>query len=121
MLDKKTDSLLRAVAKFAPEGYVVLSLDEIYQALPEKIQGDDKFVSDSINYLKDNDYIDVKYRDKNEICLAVTLKTQAYLGGEKELPQKAKIANGQLGFLLGAVFLASFLGSLAAHLIAALF
>lgn len=121
MLDKKTDALLRTLANFAPNGYVVLSMDEIFASLPQNAAKDDKFVSDALSYLKDNDYIDVKYRDKDEICLSVTLKTQAYLGGEKELPKKAKIVGGQLGFLLGAVFLASFLGSLVAHLIAKLF
>ncbi len=117
MLDKKTDALLRRLNQLAPCGYTVLSTEEIVEGASELANLSDKTLSSALTYLKQNDYVDVKYRDKDEICLCMTLKAESYLEGEKELPAKTKLAGTQLGLLLTLVFGAAFVGAFLAGLL----
>lgn len=121
MLDKKTDAVLKLIAEKADGNYKVLEKNQILRELPSKLGVDESNLPSIIGFLKDNEYVDVKYQDKDEICICATVKTESYMEGEKDLPQKAKITNGQLGFLLTAMFLASFFGALIATLIGNLF
>lgn len=121
MLDKKTDAVLQLVASKANTGYKVLNKQQLIDELPAKLDVDAQNFAAIISFLKENEYVDVKYQDKDEICICTTVKTESYIDGEKEMPQKTKITNGQLGFLLTAMFLASFFGALIATLIGKLF
>lgn len=121
MLDKKTDAVLQLIASKTDGTYKVLEKSQLLAELPAKLGVDENSFSSIVAFLKENEYVDIKYQDKDEICISTTVKTESYVVGEKDIQQKAKITNGQLGFLLTAMFLASFLGAFIATLIGKLF
>lgn len=117
MLDKKTDAVLELISEKAGNSYKILNKRDLLNELPSKLEVDESAFAAIIAFLKDNEYVDVKYQDKDEICIAATVKAESYAEGEKNIQQKAKITNGQLGFLVTIMFLASFLGAFIATLI----
>lgn len=121
MLDKKTDAVLELLTQKVGNSYKVLSKTQILEDLPQKLGIDMQGLLNIINFLKENEYVDVKYQDKDEVCLTTTVKAESYVEGEKEITQKAKITNGQVGLLILGVFLAAFFGAFAATLIGKLF
>jgi len=121
MLDKKSDAVLTLIASKTDNSYKVLNKNQLLAELPSKLGIDGAAFSAIVAFLKENEYVDVKYQDKDEICICSTVKTESYMVGEKDMQQKAKISNGQLGFLLTAMFLASFFGALIATLLGKLF
>ena len=121
MLDKKTDAVLQLLTEKCGNTYKVLDKNKIVAELPRRLNIDVQGLLAIITFLKENEYVDVKYQDKDEICLACTVKAESYSEGEKNLTQKAKITNGQFGLLFLGVFLAAFFGSLIAMLIGKLF
>ena len=121
MLDKKTDAVLQLLTQKCENTYKVLDKNQIVAELPKRLNIDVQALLAIITFLKENEYVDVKYQDKDEICLSCTVKAESYMEGEKDLTQKAKITNGQVGVLWLGVFLAAFIGSLLAALIGKLF
>ena len=121
MLDKKTDAVLELLTNKCGNSYKVLEKKQIIAELPSKLKIDAQSLAAIIAFLKENEYVDVKYQDKDEICLSCTVKAESYTEGEKNMEQKAKITNGQVGVLWVGVFVMAFLGSLIATLIAKLF
>ena len=121
MLDKKTDAVLELLNQKAGNSYKVLNKAQLLEDLPKKLDIDMQGLLGIITFLKENEYVDVKYQDKEEICICTTVKAESYVEGEKDITQKAKITNGQAGILMLGVFLAAFLGGLVAALIGKLF
>ena len=121
MLDKKTDAVLELLAKKVGNSYKVLNKDQLLAELPKKLDIDMQGLLGIITFLKENEYVDVKYQDKEEICISTTVKAESYVDGEKNITQKAKITNGQVGLLILGVFLAAFFGAFAATFIGKLF
>lgn len=121
MLDKKSNAVLQLLRDKTENAYKVLDKNQILADLPKKYKVDMQSLLAIINFLTENEYVSVKYQDKDEICIATTVKAESYLEGEKDLQQKAKISNGQATWLLVGVFLAAFLGALVASLIGKLF
>lgn len=121
MLDRKMTAVLTMLSEQVGYSYKVVKKQQLLEALPKKYQMDgDTFVS-IVAFLKENEYVVVKYQDKDEICLTLTVKAETFLDGEKEMAVKSKITGGQVWFLFAGVFLAAFLGGLLAALIGKLF
>ena len=121
MLDKKTDAVLELLAAKASSGYKILNKDQLLNELPKKLGIDMQAFLNIITFLKENDYVDVKYQDKEEICLSTTVKAESYVEGDKNVTPKTKIVGAQAGLLMLGVFLAAFFGALIATLIGKLF
>ena len=121
MLDKKTDAVLQLLVEKCGTTYKVLNKNQLVSDLPQKLGVDVQSLLAIVTFLKENEYVDVKYQDKDEICICTTVKAESYNEGEKNIEQKAKITNGQVGLLFFGVFLAALLGSLVAMLIGKLF
>lgn len=121
MLDRKSTAVLELLKEKTENAYKVLNKEQLIDELPAKIKMDVQTLLNIITFLAENDYVSIKYQDKDEICIATTVKADSYLEGEKDMQQKAKISNGQATFLLVGVFLAAFLGALIAGLIGKLF
>ena len=121
MLDKKSDAVLELLTQKAGNSYKVLNKQQLLDELPQKLKIDLQALLGIITFLKENEYVDVKYQDKEEICICTTIKAESYAEGEKNITQKAKITNGQVSLLLLGVFFAAFLGTLLATLIGKLF
>ena len=121
MLDKKMIAVLEMLAGEVGYSYKVVKKQQLMDALPKKQQMDADTLMSIISFLKENDYLVVKYQDKDDICLTLTVKAETQLTGESEVEMKSKITNGQVSFLFVGMFIAAFLGSLIAVLIGKLF
>lgn len=117
MLDKKSTALLELLYNKTENSYKVLNKGQLIDELPKKLKVDEQGFSAIVAFLKENEYVDVKYQDKDEICVSTTIKAESYLEGEKDLQQKAKITNTQATLLFVGVFIAAFLGALLAVVI----
>ncbi len=117
MLDKKTDTVLRLLMDKAKENYKVLNKKQLLAELPPKLHLDEQGMLATINFLKENEYVDVKYQDKDEICLATTVKASSYGENAGNVIQRANISAKQAVLLTVCVFLAAFCGALLAILI----
>ena len=121
MLDKKTDAVLELLFDKTQNSYKVLNKAQIIAELPQKLKIDAAAFSAILTFLTENEYIGVKYQDKDEICVSTTVKAESYLDGERDMQQKAKITNTQVSLLFVGVFIAAFVGALVASLIGKLF
>lgn len=121
MLDKKTSAVLKLLRDKTENTYKVLDKSQLLAELPDKLRVDVQSLLAIITFLSENEYVSVKYQDKDEICVATTIKADSYLDGEKDLHQKAKLTNSQTTLLFVGVFIAAFLGALIAGLIGKLF
>lgn len=113
MLDKRSAAILNILRQKVPSGYAVLSKSEIASSLPQKMRADEKVLAKTLLFLKENKYVEIKYQDKNEVCLALTAKADAYFF-DKPQAERTSLAATQLWILLGGVFLAAFFGALIA-------
>ena len=121
MLDKKTDAVLELLFTKTQNSYKVLNKAQILSELPQKLKIDAASFSAILTFLTENEYVGVKYQDKDEICVSTTVKAESYLDGERDIQQKAKITNSQAWILFAGAFIAAFLGALIASLIGRLF
>lgn len=121
MLYKSTAALLKLLRDKTENNYKVLNKNQLLNELPAKYKVDMDGLLAIITFLTDNEYVSVKYQDKEEICIATTIKADSYLDGEKNMQQKAKLTNSQTTLLFVGVFVAAFLGALIAGLIGKLF
>ncbi len=110
MLDKKTNAVLQVLGNFAGNGYSVLDKTQMLKAVPKKFKMDMETFCAIVMFLKENDYIDVKYQDKDSICLSMTIKAQNHFDGLKET-EGTKMVGKQFGLLLGCTFLCAFVGA----------
>ena len=121
MLDKKTNAVLELLFEKTQNSYKVLNKSQILAELPQKLKIDAQTFASILTFLTENEYVGVKYQDKEEICVCTTVKAESYLDGEKDMQQKAKITNSQATLLFVGVFFAAFLGALIASFIGKLF
>lgn len=117
MLDRNSEKLLAKLQQLAPDGYTVLQLSDIADGQPSSTP---KQLQGRLSYLRANDYIDVKYRDKDKICLCLTTKAASYFDTERNRVEKAQIADKQLWLLLACVFAAAFSGAFLATIVSGL-
>lgn len=119
MLDKKMEAVLQALLNLAGNSYKVLNKQSILQSLPRKLNIDSNTLGAIFSFLSENDFIDVKYQDKDEICLCTTIKAESYVTGDK-MQQRASLSTKQNVWLTAGMFISSFLGAFVAILIAKL-
>ncbi len=121
MLDKKSSAVLELLRNKTENNYKVLDKNQLLAELPSKLKIDIQGLLAIITFLTENEYVSVKYQDKDEICICTTIKADSYLDGEKDLQQKAKLTASQTTVLFIGVFVAAFFGALIAGLIGKLF
>ncbi len=119
MLDKKMEAVLQALLNLTGNSYKVLNKQGILQGLPRRLKIDITTLGAIFSFLAENDFIDVKYQDKDEICLCTTIKAESYVSGDK-MQQRASLSTKQNLLLFGGMFLSSFLGAFVAILLAKL-
>lgn len=119
MLDKKTEAVLQVLSEQAKDGYTVLQKQQLIALVPQKYQLDTKTFCSTISFLKEQGYVDVKYQDRDAVCLSVTVKTRNHLEGLGET-RGAKIVGNQFGLLLALVGACAFVGAFVASLLAKL-
>lgn len=114
MLDKQNEKIIKKLQKLCPDGsYKVFEIVELLGLFNLK---KDAFDND-LKYLKDNQYIDIKYADESVICLCLLPKSRQV--EEQENAKKYSHINIMNVMLLSGVFNAimAFLGAFIAMLI----
>lgn len=114
MLDKLCKKILKILMILCNNNsYSIVEITEILGQLSDKIEFD--VLSKYLNYLSDNQYIDVKYFDEKQICFAIMPKAK---GLDEEVKYKKKTTNKylRLALLMSVVsaisgFVGAFLGS----------
>jgi len=69
-MDKRKLLLLKYLLNHCDEGYKVLDTQKVIQAI-KKYKGNYQNFEEDIEFLKSRKYIDLKYIDENNLCLAV--------------------------------------------------
>ena len=70
MLDKRTALVLMSINKMCSNGsFQVIEVEDLIASMPKKYMADINLITQSINALERNGYIEVKYHDKNVFCL----------------------------------------------------
>jgi len=112
-MDQLQKLLFKLKALCNAEGYSILDVAEILQQSSDKLN-EDNFIS-YIKYLTDNEYIDVKYFDKKQICMAILQKAnnlgRLTKSSKSSKSDKRSIVIIAIVSAIGA-FLGGFLGSL---------
>ncbi|MEG1706175.1 MAG: hypothetical protein RR086_05590 [Clostridia bacterium] len=117
MLEKKSEQLLKYFVENCSDKYSILGKDEIISALPTKTKLDLETFDAIINFLREKEYLSVKYLDSAEICVMSTLKASAYFEEPHSTTrEKVNLPNKQ--YLI--TFLSALLGALIGALIGGL-
>ena len=116
MLDKRTEAVLKIVNEKAKDGYTVLKKQPLLELVPKKLKLSMKDFCSVLSFLKEQGYVDVKYQDKDTLCLSVTAKTRNHFAGLQDT-KGAKLVDNQFGTLLLFVALSAFVGAFVAVLL----
>lgn len=118
MTDKKTLAILQTLHQLAGSTYTVLEKRKILESIPKRANVSADTLKLALMFLKEQGYVEIKYQDKQEICLCCTVKTESLLEGQTEATAKTTMSAKQFAVLCGATFLCAFLGSFLAHVVA---
>ena len=114
MLDKQNNRILNKLHKLCPDGsYKVFEIQELCSLFNLKKDT----INNDFQYLKDNEYIDIKYSDNNVICLCLLPKSRQLK--EFENVKNYSYTNIMKMLLISGIFsgLMAFLGAFIAMLI----
>ena len=117
MLDKLCKKILNVLCNMCKtDSYVILEISEIVNSLNTTVDGE--VLHKYIEYLSENGFVDVKYFDDKQICLALFPKAR---GGKEEDNEQKKFNKKLFRFALivGIVsFVCGFIGAFLGGLIA---
>ena len=114
MLDKQNIKILKKLQKLCPDGsYKVFDLPELFILFNTNKEA----LDNDFKYLKNNEYIDIKYADDNVICLCLLPKARQL--EDQESVKNYSHLNIMKVMLISGVFSAimAFLGAFVAMLI----
>lgn len=80
MLDKTNAKVVNKLVKLCPNGYKVFELSELCNLFLMK----EKELNECLNYLKDNEFLDIKYSDESVVCLCMLPKSKLDTASEIE-------------------------------------
>ena len=121
MLDKKMIAVLAMLSQQVGYSYKVVKKAQLLANIPKKYAMDMDTLVAIIAFLREMGYAVVKCQDKDDICLTLTVRGEAYLAGKKHPAVKSQITNKQVWILFLGVFFASLLGAFVAVLLGKLF
>ena len=76
-MDKTKLRLLKYILKHCKDGYKVLDIQNVLKCI-KKYRGKFEMFEKDINYLKQMNYIDLKYIDNSNFCLAIKDNTRIF-------------------------------------------
>ena len=119
MLDKRTDKLLSYLSRVCADGsYKVIEIADLLKAMRSTHKVDEVALGQILKFLKDNEMIDIKYKDENVYCISVLPKGRTHM----ETGNKQNYYNVTLGGRLATItiigsFIAAFAGAFLASII----
>lgn len=91
MLDKRTEIILMAINKECQSGsFQVIEVGDLIAALPKKYLPDQNLVTQCVNALAREGYIEVKYHDSEVFCLCPLPKGRMVYENKQEKKGLAK-------------------------------
>ena len=85
MLDKKTAAVMRAINDICRDGsYKVVSADDLIDMLPKKLSLDKQSLLHTVTFLKEREYISVKFCQSDEYCLSSLPKGRTFVENREE-------------------------------------
>lgn len=118
MPDKKTEAVLAMLARKVGYSYKVVEKSELVQSLPRKYSMSVEQLLSAVAFLRENDFVAVKYQDKDEICLSLTVKAETFFSQSKHaVRERCQISHAQIWLMFLGTLVASFLGTLLANLL----
>ena len=91
MLDKRTEIILMAINKECQSGsFQVIGVGDLIAALPKKYLPDQNLVTQCVNALAREGYIEVKYHDSEVFCLCPLPKGRMVYENKQEKKGVAK-------------------------------
>ena len=103
MLDKRTYQILSRMAHVCCDGsYKIIDRTEL--------STDDSVLASSLQYLKDNEMIDVKYADEKVCCVNVMPKGRLALGDRVNVRRRV-LGGAVYLYIIGGCFVAGFVGA----------
>ena len=114
MLDKQNLKIIKELLNLSPDGgYKVFEIKDLSKSLGIKVET----IKNDLKYLKDNQYIDIKYTDENDGCLCVLPKSRQ-INERSDLKKSSYINITKMIFLSGIFSgIMAFLGAFVAMLI----
>ena len=89
MLDKKTHTVLKTLNKLSEgSAYKVVTIDDILSTLQQKSQYDNESIKQILDFLEEQQYINIKFSEENTYCYSLLPKARIYL--EQETKGKVK-------------------------------
>lgn len=119
MLDKRTSILLSFINETCKEGgYEVIEKNEIFQRYERKFPIDEETLSHSLNYLEENKFIDVRYKDENLICVCPLPYGRDYFERERQAEFEREDDRKKIFYICAlSSFVSGFLSSFVAAII----
>lgn len=112
MLDNFTEKLLKYLYSINNNGeFELISLNEIEANIKTKNFSKNKLIS-SLNYLRDKDYIKLRYAEDDEICYAILTNANIYLESLNQSKNINKRNNKKFILRIIFTFFSAFLGGL---------
>lgn len=117
MLDNFTELLLKYLYSLNNKGeFELISLNEIETNIKTKDFSRNKLIS-SLNYLRDKDYIKLRYAEDDEICYAILTNANIYIESLNQSKNINKRNNKKFILRIIFTFLSAFLGGLCGALL----
>jgi hypothetical protein len=117
VLDKRTTRFLAELTKICSDGsYKIVEKVEIAKTVGAKTGEESATFNHILQYLKDNELVDVKYIDEVECCL--TVLPRGRIAVEAKSGEKLDISGKYVATIAAISFIASFFGALLGTFIA---
>ena len=119
MLDERTNILLKFINEYCKDqSYKVLDIDELKSAYPERFKMDREGISQIVQYLKNREYIAVKYSDNEQYCLSPLPKGRQYFEAQTERLLNERLERNKTAkIVFWASLIGAFLGSMITFLV----
>lgn len=117
-MDLRTEKFFEIINELCKDGnYKVLEIAEILQMLPKKYHFSYKDLQNMLKYLTEHDFVDVKFVDEKNLCVASLPKGRLHLENQSK---ESKTADAFRKLFISSVIvsgLMSFLGGFLASLL----
>ena len=113
-LDKRSEKLLKYINNLGGESYKVIELVEILDKLPKKYHYTIKDIQNILKFLEEREYIDIKFVDDKNMCVAALPKGRTYF---ENILQQNQITKAYRRLFISSMIvsgLMAFLGALIA-------
>ena len=113
MLDKQTSKLLKILNSFCKDGnYKVIDKREILETLEPQFMTSKESLDAMVEHLSERRYLNVKYSDKDVLCLAILPKGKLFDERTKEISLEKKKFNKNIMINIIVSSVCSFLGAI---------